>query len=946
MVVSSISPRYILFYGMLCTSFVTYSARLIIGNAGEDASITYTTSVEKTYYDIRSNLLFVGAKNAGAQEYALSALLVGLADRVQSLAPEKVNLNNESDQLNPLYNERVSLIDSMDATDGQQYPILVIDNDPNRVYLLRNYTNIKDIYAHITAPLIDANLQEAAAIVGLVGLKGNRATSGALVALASNKYEYGYAYEFGDIGSGISSVSFSQETTNEKVCGEDGNEKTIIKNSFGFKQHAVTAFDLTSNVLKITSNVASLTNDMVMYWDPVLHRGYMGVQVVGANGAMDGARSLIVLDVQNDGSVILRPFAPNSAFDTADDQIIGGLGSDIPLSIHAIQGMHTSTGLSYLIVQGGNGAPEDTKRSVYALPIVTAVNKFGYIYDPNIQGTLADKDAQPITLYAPDEVPRLMRRSITTPATMPSQTTRSTDAAAEVGGGPIESGDIYAMRVVKDAVIVSVAEAMPNDTRKTGAYISKPIYDAMGKISAWTAWQRIGGTVDHVYDAVLSTDSGALTYLTGATADTINTIKTTQWGFGDTAQGLGYYVEAINELYRPIQGGVQGVAQFLSTEPGLLDASFIITTGFASVTIAQIGHEINMYESCPEHTSYREHSICFENGTITEPIPASTLLVTYKGGVLDDLGPITAATIATNAAGDQGFLFVGGSYGLAVLSEQDNTGWDTNVGLGLYFSGLTVGMSFKKLGEYTFIRKLIYDDQYVYVIHAKGIDRLDMSDLAFSATTIASSESLVFDSEDTILDAVISDKFGLIATSRGLFRIANDIDIRTIASDSNASWALVDVPGSVVPPRQLSVCSTTGREQDVARFEGGMIHLLSSYMGSNRARVNRFAVTGLEHSEVSDATILPLPDSDLNCYLGSFLVFNQFRTRYYTDGAISLYTHGPILTISPYVKTRNFRTDLPVPLQNNDGTLIEEIIRAAVTGSWIVSGDFGIRVNE
>jgi len=650
----------------------------------------------------------------------------------------------------------------------------------------------------------------------------------------------------------------------------------------------------------------------------------------------------------------LRPFAPASAFDTAGNQIIGGIGSSIPLSIQSMKNMETSTGLSYMIVQGGNGTPEETAGSVYALPIVNAANRYGAVVDPTIHGVLASKNSAVYAFYNGHNPSRFVRRRFVEPAVTPADTPRSTDPATRVGGGPLATGSvIQSLNVVNDAVIISVDEgAGYYETCRTGMFISRAIYNATGAIQAWTPWERIGGVAEPVFRTELSIESGNITYFTGADADSIDTINRTAWGFGSNP-GLSTFAAQINSLYPPTHGGVQGLVDVPFDTPALDGIALYIVGGNESVTLTQAGAQeyAQNNQPCPLTGDFDANALLFENGTISQPLSGNPLMLTIQGGALTNVGPIVTAAVATANSGyatpDQGYLFVGGSRGLAVLSKPDGSGWDLSTGLGYYFSGLTQGMSFKMLGNYSFVRNLVVDGNFLYVITAKRVDRIDLSTApTFTATTIASAASLVFDPNDTVLDGIFSGKLGILATSKGAFRTSNGNDVSTIAADDNKYWTTLPVPSSPVPPQRFFVSSTTGNPADFARNNGGMFHLLSAYLGSSRARVNRFAVADVSSTPIDDNTVLPIPDGEIEGFNTSFLTFSGFRSTYTCDGALSLHSVGRTLLISPYVKTRSMRTGAPVPLDDGNGTLIGQVIRSSTSGSWLVVGDFGIRLNE
>ena len=114
---------------------------------------------------------------------------------------------------------------------------------------------------------------------------------------------------------------------------------------------------------------------------------------------------------------------------------------------------------------------------------------------------------------------------------------------------------------------------------------------------------------------------------------------------------------------------------------------------------------------CPNGGDFQTDLQRFADGQITQNFPVGNVrVVSISRGVLADIGPIIAAAIGVNDMTQQGYLFVGGACGLAVLAQENGDGWSTVIGLGKNFDGLVDGMRFITLDEYCFVRKLIFDE--------------------------------------------------------------------------------------------------------------------------------------------------------------------------------------------------------------------------------------------
>src|SRR5690606_27579172 len=352
----------------------------------------------------------------------------------------------------------------------------------------------------------------------------------------------------------------------------------------------------------------------------------------------------------------------------------------------------------------------------------------------------------------------------------------------------------------------------------------------------------------------------------------------------------------------------------------------------------------------------------YQNGTITDFVDAK--IVVISGGALNVVGPITASAVASN--GTNGWFFVGGSNGLSILSHSDGSGWDLSLNeLGDRFDGLNAGMSFKIVGNYTFVKKLICEDNFLFVVTNDRIDRINLitSDFAtdtLDLVTIATKQDFgIVSNNGGILDAVFSQAFATVATTAGLMRIGDDRDIRLIENNTDAQWTPVVIPETGGAPTQLLTVSTTGQEQDLTRTIGGQLYVLTSNEGYDQSRINRFVISPLSNTQVMQSTtIQPFNDLFVQNIPSFFLNFGNFNSIFATDGALYFATRSKnniqaprvVLTPAypaPQVAARNVgerSTTVNVPL--NNATEINNFQRSQASGSWIAAGDFGMQVLE
>jgi hypothetical protein len=352
--------------------------------------------------------------------------------------------------------------------------------------------------------------------------------------------------------------------------------------------------------------------------------------------------------------------------------------------------------------------------------------------------------------------------------------------------------------------------------------------------------------------------------------------------------------------------------------------------------------------------------ISFDNGTITTDVNAKTIAI--SGGDLDTVGPITALEIATTTT--NAWLFIGGSNGLAVLTHIDGTGWNPATQLGNNLVGLNAGMTFKQVGTYSFVKKLISDSSFLYVIAHDKVDRINLatSDFNTGALDVVTIATIGTDGVSTkggFLDAIFSQALGLIATTDDLLRISNNKDVRTITNESDAQWQPVAIGENAGAPTALYGVTQTNRVQDITKNSGGQFYVLTSNVGLNQSRINRFSVQPLGATEPMTATTIQAFDDLFVKNIPSFLLsFGEFRSNFATDGALYFATRNqnvnipPIAMLTPAMPEPRIGVSgigdrsSAVNINFGSGTEINYFARSQASGSWIAAGNFNTQVLE
>ncbi len=966
-----------LIFSLLFSLAHTHAATIIKGNSQVDGE-TFTFLIDKHAQEQMSSSRARVPIPAGALTFfAADALAMGTTgthalsvlnrgrDSVMGITPATVTLNAEPGAANPLYNQGIKLLALLEGESNiqgeMQRPAVVTANDDTSVSLITFYTAFNQV-------LQAQNIKDAAGNVtgGIVGMAG--ATSQIFAAVKPNGGLFGAA------NSGIALVMLGTVGPDQVAFFRDIQAPTGTFGDVGLAY----PLDITSSLIKINSNLASLGQVVDLYWDFTLDRLFIGLQTTSGAGATDGSRAIVVghfaFDLDAEGKpikdafgvfrrtskLVLEPFAPTTAF-SGLNSIVGATGSSSQVSIQKVRGMFTSTAVHYLIVQGNVGTPAATQQNVFALPLVSLND------NDELNGTLAQKGAEPTDFFGTNG--QFLGRGFQTPATVPADATLQTDVVALVGGGILAAGNITDMFVWRDTVFATVATAAVG--YKPGVYYSQAIFNENGAIKAWTNWQRAITTmnelptpdIDTVPGAFLDPATGQFIVLTPNTAGTQTIIKRTDFAQGDPKLSS-LLVQALEQQFPQDKSGLLTLVNVPLNAPGIFGTSLLLVTGNDTVAMVESGHT-TLNALIPTSGSDYSNTAQFTDGAITQNFIGlpPVKIVFVSGGQLSGISPLCAAAIGE--AGSNGWLFVGGENGLAVLSRPDGAGWDVGLSeLGVNFEGLTDDMSFKQIGQYKNVRKILYDaPSFLYVLTDKILDRIDLSigipGLGMlCAVTIATAEN--FGNKNGALhDLVVSEKLGLLGGSEGLFRIGNGANIQTAGSVADAQWTSVPLPFGVGVARRIIPITQTGFDFDLARVvNGGMCYVLDSYRGLDRARIHRFSIANVVGASIDDTTVERISDLFFDAEPAFLANIGEFRSEFATDGSLYMHARSQNGSAGPNVKILpvELRTGISLAkyrlpsgqVSSNFGTgqAINSLVRDTASGGFTIAGDFGLRINE
>ncbi len=963
--------RNFLFCFLFVSMFFNWSAFAISGDAkfivteiDEKLSAKLLTDEKVTSEDVRSikqsianvefnktvfggeNLFYLGS-NAdlplGVQQYAISKtqLVVDpntgqiIVDFVP-ITPEIIVVNNEIDgkkeplrSSNPLYGKEIENLNLND----QKFIVANINREPTeinkkpQVCLVRS--DVTALFTHkVDKEIVDINdasgSDEASSIVNLASC------SGAIIAAVIPKNKI----VFGETDSGFAVL------VNKSSDQKDNSETRLsIVNAINgvIDGNKALEMDLNAGEMIAITQDAKISGLGDMFWDSTLQRLFVVLtgaekETVGVDG---GAISILVGRLEDNKLILEHAVDLDSTYfenNQLGDNVVGFYSTDgvqYYASGYKVRTMHTSTGFSYLIINGGKeiGTEGTRKRMVYALPIVKSNN------DKSKIGKLAQKEDFTEII---DAAGQLVDVAIV-------------DDEKQAGVGlkqlplDINSEKVEDMFIVGDSVYAALAGNRSSINNEAGIFKSTALFDEKGKIFAWTEWERVMGSTDKVFgfgiDSALNANSGNYWYLTNNIYGNKTTVKVTQWGHGESFAGmLGQrLVSFLSTEFTHEIGGVHQIFNFDEFTPGFEDGKFsmMIATGYKKIVLLETGkYDGSVFNPTQDFSDPTKYNV-FENNN-----------------VLNSIGPVCCSETSRIVDDEnKGWIFVGGYNGLAVLSKDDGDGWDTNFGLdNVQFDDF----SFKKIGNLSHIRKLVCDgnNKLLYIVTDESIYKVEMNKTNFSSagspdvvgTKVLDTKDLPDSNDgDFISDFLICGNLAFVTTISGLFKTIN-------INASPIIWQEVKIDSGVIGVGEVSIAPVQSLSFIPVETGGytneGNLYVLSADFGLDLATVYRFQIKENED-------IYRIKEDDDRRY---FYQIGEFRCNFLTDGSFCYHLLSKHFGLMGFLKkfnngskVSNFRTteriiDLGVEasLAYNVGLMAKD----SATGAWVVPGDWGIRVQE
>lgn len=866
------SFKYIVMAGCLIGSINTYAWKTLIGNDHSRTDQTFSFGIKAHCAQPANKIVLVGAEQSGEGK-EYSLSKISLHDyKVSSCAPELVMLNSVYDQPNPLYNAGISHIVWASST----YAVVYNPAYKSMLYAT-NYVGTEGEL--IGTQIKDMHGEPVRSIVN-VATNGQGLVFAAIQNADTDQY-------------GIAILSYSEKTEKKEIADEEF--KKLEKDAIEFKDDAKMIQRLKKGLemgqdgkpyRNVTTRV--LAQDQAAFELPAYVKEITALSWHPGVGCLYvGASYVVPIEKQLCGILVGRLQKDNSmTFERID-----GIDLFRDGSIDEIVPFCTTTGsLDYILIKNSMNPQCIHALGICNQRLLDLRENFGQL------GHIADITQKPQDIYE-SKRNKFLGRQFAVP--LEANKNAPLLGAHAVGGGYLNAGPIRQINAVGDVVFATVTHPMYGYSG--GVYQSQVLYDSQGRISGWTHWQK---TLEHEgVDFALLNNAKASMMIFGQDIQSekgTRTVQVNKWPEVATDE-IAQLIEVAQKEFVDCKQEIKKVIDFNILTPGASDLNITLLIGNEKIVVTQM----------PQFKA-----------------------ITFERDAIKTIGTPTCAQIVNNDG--HGWLFVGGTHGLAIMLTASGHGWSIPMGL----CGLSTSYA-RPIGNYTMVRKILFDQGFLYVLTDTQFDRIDLQ--TNQITQLAQVQKLCNQRYSIFYDVIVSDKCALLATSAGLYRVGNQ---KNIMHDdvTNLNWTLVNVPEATDLSLFLLPVSSTGNPHDWAKGLGQVYIITGSYTKKG-AHVHRFAVQDVMNHEITDATIAPVPDlvfMDRISDIGSLLICSDCFS---TDGLFYLAPFQqkkskPMQLYNGLTKSRT-----PINLELGVEDTITCITRNSMHGNWLVAGSFGLKTN-
>lgn len=583
---------------------------------------------------------------------------------------------------------------------------------------------------------------------------------------------------------------------------------------------------------------------------------YMGVDATaGTGGCAVALTSLSLSEIspkpksETIYNINFVQIAPTSVLNPGYDTIVSSTNQ---VRIKNITGMATSTKLNYLIVSRDNGAGP---QAIYAIPRISSESSGqsrGLIADfTKIQNTYT---TNPLLFSN-----RYFNTIISDPAQI-NPTGAFADQLTVGGTVPLDApNSIQDLYSIGDSVYIVIGDSY-DLSQSPGTFRSTALFAKEGHIIGWTPWTRVLGSDQQMMYSLVSYDTISGLYVSHVTTNFRAVYQTTF----TTSSNLEPFLTSAQSA----PGAVQGMFNFSKHCAALDDKiSLLISTGYNNVTIGQTG--------------YVDSDGFFKIKTMS-----AGDVISFSGETINNHRSLIAAEIAhsdnTSTIPTYSWIFAGGASGVSVLTG-DTTGYTWTEVLTNLSTNPFAGETWKRVGDFSSVKKLVWDQTYLYVMTKTELYQIALDPNKFMATPTANLDAKLIALSTSIsgnsffLDMIIDNGFCLIGTTNGLFSL----------NLPSGQATQINIPDGLNCASQLIVSSPNNHPTKEFKTLSNLTVLNNSF-GTQQARINRFVI--------QDSTVIPFDDflagtmssGVITGIPTSFLRFNDYMSSYFTDGTWNL----------------------------------------------------------
>lgn len=458
---------------------------------------------------------------------------------------------------------------------------------------------------------------------------------------------------------------------------------------------------------------------------------------------------------------------------------------------------------------------------------------------------------------------------------------------SQVGGNITLPGIITHIQVNSDTVIVSTNNKdKPEDG---GIFASRAVFNSIGEIKAWTEWRRVCPSARSVLGFGYDSAFNIWWYLPINKEDNHSyIISRSNWN----REQIKVIEKTVSDFFNNKDGGIFfGIDLF----------NFIVFAG-------------------------KNKLVLFNSSNLSNKI-------------FENMSKVNSAVIVKN--GTNSWLAINSSKGLEILADQNGYGWDNSI----YDNNnkfediselIKEDQSFILVNSYQKIKRLQAFQDKLYVLTSHKLDVLDINSGSIKSGK-SKTKILIQDKKLYFYDFLVTSKFILLASNKGLFRLyAGKLE----------KIELPEQAGEFGAVHKIEPVTISGMRDDSAL--DGNIYILNADKKTEQGQIYRFSWN--KHTDKIEL----LPDYFINKRRTFFQNLGDYRLDFISTNIsnYNLYLNSKKKSISleimsPFIKSGERISDydskvLELP---PDFKKVRGLFQEIKTGSLMAYGDFGLITN-